>query len=101
MHCLLNEGLCLAISFEGYERPFLQSKDVEQGQKHEKNDEGCTITYSYSFFHLISSPASMYSTILPTSWTSLTKDYEELIDIGWPSICVCICTEWITTTLYV
>lgn len=89
----------------GSEKPLLQSKDVEEGQKDEKrdekNDEGRPVTYSYTFFHLIFALASMYSAMLLTGWTSSTKDSEELVDVGWSSVWVRICTEWITAALYV
>jgi hypothetical protein len=101
VYCLFNKVVCLAISFAGSEKPLLESKDVEEGQKDEKKDEGRPVTYSYTFFHLIFALASMYSAMLLTGWTSSTKDSEELVDVGWPSVWVRICTEWITAGLYV
>ncbi|KAH9312717.1 hypothetical protein KI387_027752 [Taxus chinensis] len=88
----------------GTERPLLtskESKDEEGGQKDENKDEARPVTYSYTFFHLIFALASMYSAMLLTGWTTSTKDTEDLVDVGWASVWVRICTEWITAGLYV
>uniref|UniRef100_A0A0C9QSD2 TSA: Wollemia nobilis Ref_Wollemi_Transcript_11985_1597 transcribed RNA sequence n=1 Tax=Wollemia nobilis TaxID=56998 RepID=A0A0C9QSD2_9CONI len=89
----------------GSERPLLAPKDEEGGQKDEpkdgKKEEARPVSYSYTFFHLIFALASMYSAMLLTGWTSSTKDNEQLIDVGWPSVWVRICTEWVTAGLYV
>lgn len=82
-------------------KPLLPSKDEEQGQKDEKKDEAQPVAYSYTFFHLIFALASMYSAMLLTGWTSSTADSEKLIDVGWPSVWVRICTEWVTAGLYI
>uniref|UniRef100_A0A0D6R1S6 Serine incorporator n=1 Tax=Araucaria cunninghamii TaxID=56994 RepID=A0A0D6R1S6_ARACU len=91
----------------GSQRPLLAPKDEEEGQKDEhkdkdgKKEEARPVSYSYTFFHLIFALASMYSAMLLTGWTSSTKDSEQLIDVGWPSVWVRICTEWVTAGLYV
>eukprot|EP01018_Ginkgo_biloba_P025609 Gb_06575 [translate_table: standard] len=86
---------------EGSKKPLLSSNEIEEGNKGETKDEPRPVTYSYTFFHLIFALASMYSAMLLTGWTSSTKDSEKLIDVGWPSVWVRICTEWITAGLYV
>ncbi|CAN6452828.1 unnamed protein product [Victoria cruziana] len=86
--------------------PLLSSKDVEKGKEDEKKDdekkeEARPVTYSYTFFHLIFALASMYSAMLLTGWTSSSSDSDELVDVGWTSVWVRICTEWLTAALYV
>ncbi|XP_057839431.1 uncharacterized protein LOC131049404 isoform X1 [Cryptomeria japonica] len=86
---------------QGSKKPLLPSKDEEEGQKEEKKDEAQPVAYSYTFFHLIFALASMYSAMLLTGWTSSTADSEKLIDVGWPSVWVRICTAWVTAGLYI
>ena len=43
----------------------------------------------------------MQSAMLPVGWARSTKDTQELIDVGWTSVWVHICTQWITAGLYV
>ncbi|XP_057771827.1 uncharacterized protein LOC130991558 isoform X2 [Salvia miltiorrhiza] len=80
----------------GEKKPLLESEDVESG----KGKEARPVSYSYFFFHLIFALASMYSAMLLSGWTS-DSESPDLIDVGWSSVWVRICTEWITAGLYV
>ena len=66
----------------------------------EKETEARPVSYSYSFFHLIFALASMYSAMLISGWTS-SFESSDLVDVGWTSVWVLICIEWVTTALYV
>lgn len=81
----------------GASNPLLNSEDTESGKK---DLESRPVSYSYTFFHLIFALASMYSAMLLSGWTSST-DSSDLIDIGWASVWVKICTEWVTAGLYI
>ncbi|OMO55073.1 TMS membrane protein/tumor differentially expressed protein [Corchorus capsularis] len=83
----------------GGKKPLLEGEDVEEGNG-KKEKEAQPVSYSYSFFHLIFALASMYSAMLLSGWTN-TADSSDLIDVGWTSVWVRICTEWATAALYV
>ncbi|KAL2922014.1 putative serine incorporator [Bienertia sinuspersici] len=83
----------------GATNSLLSSEDTEAG-KDKKNPEPRPVSYSYTFFHLIFALASMYSAMLLSGWTS-SSDSSDLIDIGWASVWVKICTEWATAGLYI
>ncbi|CAM8921345.1 unnamed protein product [Rhodiola kirilowii] len=83
-------------------KSLLKSEDVEEGIKEDKKEkEARPVSYSYTFFHLIFALASMYSAMLLSGWTSSSSDGTELTDVGWTSVWVRICTEWVTAGLYV
>ncbi|CAM8911849.1 unnamed protein product [Rhodiola kirilowii] len=83
-------------------KSLLKSEDVEEGIKEDKKEkEARPVSYSYTFFHLIFALASMYSAMLLSGWTSSSSDSTELTDVGWTSVWVRICTEWVTAGLYV
>jgi hypothetical protein len=79
----------------GGKTPLLGSEELESG----KDKESKPVSYSYTFFHLIFALASMYSAMLLSGWT--ISESEDLIDVGWTSVWVRICTEWVTAGLYV
>lgn len=85
----------------GAKEPLLKAEDVEEGKNKEdkKEAEARPVTYSYCFFHLIFAFASMYSGMLLSDWTS-SSDSSDLVDVGWTSVWVRICTEWVTAGLY-
>ncbi|ERN12372.1 hypothetical protein AMTR_s00025p00104130 [Amborella trichopoda] len=83
----------------GEKKPLLESDNLDEVEKNKQN-EARPVSYSYTFFHLIFALASMYSAMLLTGWTSLS-DSEDLIDVGWTSVWVRMCTEWVTAGLYV
>ncbi|GMI64264.1 hypothetical protein like AT3G06170 [Hibiscus trionum] len=80
----------------GTAKPLLEGDDVEEG----KEKEARPVSYSYSFFLQIFALASMYSAMLLSGWTS-SSESSDLIDVGWTSVWVRICTEWVTAGLYV
>lgn len=80
--------------------PLLEAEKLEEGKEKEKETEARPVSYSYSFFHLIFALASMYSAMLLSGWTSSSDD-SDLIDVGWTSVWVRMCTEWFTAALYV
>lgn len=87
---------------ESSSKALLKSEDVEEGIKEDKKEkEARPVSYSYTFFHLIFALASMYSAMLLSGWTSSSSDSTELTDVGWTSVWVRICTEWVTAGLYV
>ena len=87
------------MDFSGERTPFLEADELESGNK--KNDkEARPVTYSYMFFHMIFALASMYSAMLLSGWTDSAEN-SDLIDVGWTSVWVRICTEWVTAGLYI
>ncbi|KAK8548521.1 hypothetical protein V6N12_061433 [Hibiscus sabdariffa] len=82
----------------GTTKPLLEGDDVEEGKEKEK--EARPVSYSYSFYHLIFALASMYSAMLLSGWNS-SSESSDLVDVGWTSVWVRICTEWVTAALYV
>ncbi|KAK3016188.1 hypothetical protein RJ639_007028 [Escallonia herrerae] len=80
-------------------QPLLESEELEAGKEKKEEKEARPVSYSYTFFHLIFALASMYSAMLLSGWTS--SESSELIDVGWTSVWVRICTEWVTAALYV
>ncbi|TMW97764.1 hypothetical protein EJD97_005023 [Solanum chilense] len=84
-------------SVVGEKKSLLASEELESGKG---SPEARPVSYSYTFFHLIFALASMYSAMLLSGWTS-SSESSELIDVGWTSLWVRICTEWVTAGLYV
>ncbi|KAJ4722359.1 Serine incorporator like [Melia azedarach] len=84
----------------GGKKPLLEGEDVEEGKEEKKETETRPVSYSYSFFHLIFALASMYSAMLLSGWTN-SSESSDLINVGWTSVWVRICTEWVTAGLYV
>lgn len=82
----------------GAKKPLLES-ELEEG-KDKKEKEARPVSYSYTFFHLIFALASMYAAMLLSGWTN-TSDSSDLIDVGWTTVWVRICTEWVTAALFV
>ncbi|KAG5240961.1 hypothetical protein OIU76_014478 [Salix suchowensis] len=80
-------------------KPLLEAEEMEEGKEKKKEAEGQPVGYSYTFFHLIFALASMYSAMLLSGWTDISES-SSLIDVGWTSVWVRICTEWITGLLY-
>jgi hypothetical protein len=76
----------------------LDSKMEEHEEKEKANKP---VSYSYSFFHIIFSLASMYSAMLLTGWTTSVGEGGKLVDVGWPSVWVKILTGWATAGLYI
>lgn len=83
----------------GGTNPLLEAEELEEG-KGKKETEARPVSYSYSFFHLIFALASMYAAMLLSGWTS-SSESSDLIDVGWTSAWVRICTEWITAALFI
>ncbi|CAN4099643.1 unnamed protein product [Withania somnifera] len=81
----------------GEKKSLLASEELESGKG---SPEARPVSYSYTFFHLIFALASMYAGMLLSGWTS-SSESSELIDVGWTSVWVRICTEWVTAGLYV
>ncbi|OIT35047.1 uncharacterized protein LOC107761085 [Nicotiana tabacum] len=81
----------------GEKKSLLASEELESGKG---SAEARPVSYSYSFFHLIFALASMYSAMLLSGWTS-SSESSDLIDVGWTSLWVRICTEWVTAGLYI
>ncbi|KAJ6961591.1 serine incorporator [Populus alba x Populus x berolinensis] len=83
----------------GADKPLLplDSKPSEQEEK----EKAKPVTYSYTFFHIIFSLASMYSAMLLTGWSTSVGESGKLVDVGWPSVWVRILTGWATAGLYI
>ncbi|XP_068652877.1 uncharacterized protein [Aristolochia californica] len=84
----------------GSERPLLPLNQNER-EEDTKKDEAGPVTYSYAFFHLIFSLASMYSAMLLTGWSTSVGESGKLVDVGWPSVWVRIVTCWATAALFI
>ncbi|XP_011034606.1 PREDICTED: probable serine incorporator [Populus euphratica] len=83
----------------GADKPLLPL-DNKPSEKEEK-EKAKPVTYSYSFFHIIFSLASMYSAMLLTGWSASVGESGKLVDVGWPSVWVRILTGWATAGLYI
>lgn len=85
------------------QKPLLTFDKVEEGREEEdfKKETAKEVSYSYSFFHLIFSLASMYSAMLLTGWSTSVGESGKLVDVGWPSVWVRIVTGWATAALFV
>ncbi|THU66341.1 hypothetical protein C4D60_Mb05t13130 [Musa balbisiana] len=84
----------------GSEKPLLPFDKLDE-QEDKKKDEAKPVSYSYTFFHLIFSLASMYSAMLLTGWSTSVGESRKLIDVGWPSVWVRIVTGWATAALFI
>uniref|UniRef100_A0A1J3CCS5 Serine incorporator 3 n=1 Tax=Noccaea caerulescens TaxID=107243 RepID=A0A1J3CCS5_NOCCA len=73
---------------------------LEDGKGKDGEGEAKPVSYSYSFFHIIFALASMYAAMLLSGWTDSTES-ASLIDVGWTSVWVKICTGWVTAGLYI
>ncbi|RZR89065.1 hypothetical protein BHM03_00016727 [Ensete ventricosum] len=87
-------------SIVGSEKPLLPFDKLDE-QEDKKTDEAKPVSYSYTFFHLIFSLASMYSAMLLTGWSTSVGESGKLIDVGWPSVWVRIVTGWATAALFI
>ncbi|KAL3529003.1 hypothetical protein ACH5RR_008325 [Cinchona calisaya] len=74
---------------------------LDKAGEEEEKEKAKPVTYSYSFFHLIFSLASMYSAMLLTGWSTSVGESGKLVDVGWPSVWVRIVTGWATATLFI
>ncbi|KAG6781558.1 hypothetical protein POTOM_014469 [Populus tomentosa] len=83
----------------GADKPLLPL-DNKANEQEEKEKACKPVTYSYSFFHIIFSLASMYSAMLLTGWSTSIGESGKLVDVGWPSVWVRILTGWATAGLY-
>ncbi|XP_078437776.1 serinc-domain containing serine and sphingolipid biosynthesis protein [Wolffia australiana] len=85
------------------QKPLLAFDKMEAGGEEEdgKKEAARPVSYSYSFFHLIFSLASMYSAMLLTGWSTSVGESGKLVDVGWPSVWVRIVTGWATSALYI
>lgn len=99
-------GICKLTSlvFEsalGSDKPLLPFDKSDAADEDTKKDAPRPVSYSYSFFHLIFSLASMYSAMLLTGWSTSVGESGKLVDVGWASVWVRIVTEWATAALYI
>ncbi|KAM1241438.1 hypothetical protein ACFX2J_046635 [Malus domestica] len=82
----------------GAGKPLLPLDKVDE---HEEKEKSKPVSYSYSFFHIIFSLASMYSAMLLTGWSASVGESGKLVDVGWPSVWVRMVTSWATAGLYI
>lgn len=83
----------------GADKPLLPFQKMDEGED-KKEEKSRAVTYSYSFFHLIFSLASMYSAMILTGWSTSVGESGNLVDVGWPSVWVRIITGWATAILF-
>uniref|UniRef100_A0A5B6ZD88 Putative serine incorporator n=1 Tax=Davidia involucrata TaxID=16924 RepID=A0A5B6ZD88_DAVIN len=74
---------------------------LDKADEQEEKKKAKPVTYSYSFFHIIFSLASMYSAMLLTGWSTSVGESGKLVDVGWPSVWVRIVTGWATAALFI
>lgn len=79
-------------------KPLLPLDKVDEVEEEKGNKP---VSYSYSFFHIIFSLASMYSAMLLTGWSTSVGESGKLVDVGWPSVWVRIVTGWATAALFI
>lgn len=84
--------------YEGAGKPLLPLDN--KAEEKEEKEKAKPVTYSYSFFHIIFSLASMYSAMLLTGWSTSVGESGKLVDVGWASVWVRIVTGWATAALY-
>ncbi|KAF4394721.1 hypothetical protein F8388_015627 [Cannabis sativa] len=77
---------------KGAEKPLLP---LDKAGEHEEKEKSKPVSYSYSFFHLIFSLASMYSAMLLTGWSTSVGASGKLVDVGWPSVWIRIITVFV------
>ncbi|KAF3432520.1 hypothetical protein FNV43_RR27260 [Rhamnella rubrinervis] len=98
---LMSVDICdSGVPGEGAGKPLLPL-DSKREEHEEKEKANKPVSYSYSFFHIIFSLASMYSAMLLTGWTTSVGESGKLVDVGWPSVWVRILTVWATAGLYI
>lgn len=83
---------------KGSGKPLLPLDKADEQEEEKKNKP---VSYSYAFFHIIFSLASMYSAMLLTGWSTSVGESGKLVDVGWPSVWVRIVTAWATAGLYI
>ncbi|KAL1559004.1 putative serine incorporator [Salvia divinorum] len=83
----------------GSGKPLLPMDKTDEHRNEE--EKPMAVSYSYSFFHLIFSLASMYSAMLLTGWSTSVGESGKLVDVGWPSVWVRIITSWATAGLFI
>ncbi|KAK9144979.1 hypothetical protein Sjap_004882 [Stephania japonica] len=84
----------------GVENPLLPFSKMDEMEE-KKEERNRPVTYSYTFFHVIFSLASMYSAMLLTGWSTSVGESGKLVDVGWPSVWVRVVTGWATAVLYI
>ncbi|KAJ0007406.1 hypothetical protein Pint_30433 [Pistacia integerrima] len=72
-----------------------------KSEESEEKEKAKPVSYSYAFFHIIFSLASMYSAMLLTGWSTSVGESGKLVDVGWPSVWVRVATGWATAALYI
>ncbi|KAG9159266.1 hypothetical protein Leryth_024224 [Lithospermum erythrorhizon] len=73
---------------------------LDKADDKEEEEKSTPVSYSYSFFHIIFSLASMYSAMLLTGWSTSVGESGKLVDVGWPSVWVRVITGWATALLF-
>ncbi|CAL5361677.1 probable serine incorporator [Camellia sinensis] len=74
---------------------------LDKADEVEEKERAKPVSYSYAFFHIIFSLASMYSAMLLTGWSTSVGANGRLVDVGWPSVWVRIITGWATAGLFI
>lgn len=74
---------------------------LDKADEVEEKEKAKPVSYSYAFFHIIFSLASMYSAMLLTGWSTSAGTSGRLVDVGWPSVWVRIITGWATAGLFI
>ncbi|KAG8490067.1 hypothetical protein CXB51_015918 [Gossypium anomalum] len=85
----------------GSSTTLLSPPSSPRADEHEEKEKNKPVSYSYAFFHIIFSLASMYSAMLLTGWSTSVGERGKLVDVGWPSVWVRIITGWATAGLYI
>lgn len=74
---------------------------LDKADEVEEKEKAKPVSYSYAFFHIIFSLASMYSAMLLTGWSTSVGTSGRLVDVGWPSVWVRVITGWATAGLFI
>ncbi|KAF5932621.1 hypothetical protein HYC85_028792 [Camellia sinensis] len=74
---------------------------LDKADEVEEKERAKPVSYSYAFFHIIFSLASMYSAMLLTGWSTSVGASGRLVDVGWPSVWIRIITGWATAGLFI
>jgi len=77
------------------------NNDEEAGSSGDNHEEFEPIPYSYSFFHFVFALASMYTSMVMTSWGSPSpQEGKDTIDVGWASYWVKLTSMAVMGLLY-
>jgi len=77
------------------------SSDEERGGQQVWDDEEDTVSYSYTFFHMMFALASLYIMMTLTHWYKPSSDIQTSMNANEPAMWVKIASSWVCVLLYI